>query len=87
MESRLSGKWLARDALNGRTPEVVAFSTVKVSGCLSTAILAPAAGSIGVGAEMFTPGSGPATVGLRGLELFSVAHAVNVQTTASAPMP
>ena len=48
---------------------------------------APAAGSIGLGAVMFTPGIGPATVGLRGLELFEVAHAtVIAQTPASAPM-
>ena len=66
----------------------MAFSTVKVSGCLSTAILAPAAGSTGLGAVIFTPGIGPASVGLRGFELFEVAHAtVNVPTAANAPMP
>ena len=48
---------------------VAAFSTTSVTGCLSTGTLVPL-GSTGVGGVMFTPGIGPATVGLSGFALF-----------------
>jgi hypothetical protein len=55
--------------LSGRGLFVVAFWTVRVTGCWSTEICAPADGDIGAGAVMLTPGIGPATEGLNGFEL------------------
>jgi hypothetical protein len=46
-----------------------AFSISSVTGCLSEGTWA-LTGSSGFGAEISTPGKGPATVGLSGVELF-----------------
>src|ERR1051325_771884 len=53
----------------------------RVIGCLSTAIFDPVCGSSGFGAVMSTPGIGPATVGLRGFELFVDSHPVATSAT------
>src|SRR5262249_24781529 len=65
---------------NGRTPLLDEFSMSSDNGCSSTAILARTTGSRTFGAEISTPGIGPATVGLRGFELFELWHAVRVAT-------
>src|SRR5206468_11976795 len=60
----------------GRGPFDDAFSSSSVTGWLSTSIRAPF-GSSNFGAEISTPGSGPATVAVSGFELFDVSHAVS----------
>src|SRR5437588_12445248 len=68
---------------SGRTPLVPAFSASSVIGCWSTGILMLAAGSSVFGAEIDTPGIGPAISGLSGLELLLAVHAdeaINVTT-------
>src|SRR5262245_32131491 len=46
-------------------------------GCCDSLILKPCAGSTSVGALMTTPGIGPATEGLSGVELFLASQAVS----------
>src|SRR5262249_62012104 len=72
---------------SGRTPLVDAFSISNVIGCLSTAILAPLVGSRILGVVISTPGIGPATVGVSGLELFVVTHAPAASGTVTTPAP
>src|SRR5438046_10040241 len=55
-----------------------------VTGCLSTAIFWPANGSSIFGVEISTPGIGPATDGLSGVELLDDSHAVRAAAVASA---
>jgi hypothetical protein len=45
----------------------------------------PLTGSSILGAEIVTPGIGPATEGLSGVELFDASHALNATTTAATP--
>jgi hypothetical protein len=68
--------------LRGRTPDVLAFSMVSVTGWRSTATRAPVDGSRTFGAEIATPGMGPATVALSGFELLVLSHA-DMTTAAS----
>ena len=73
----LANSWLPNDESvdtwnsydSGRTPFVVAFFTVSVIGWSLIEIWAFADGVTTLGALMVTPAIGPATVGLRGLEL------------------
>src|SRR5437773_1150489 len=46
----------------------------------------PACGSSIRGAEISTPGIGPATEGLSGFELLDASHALSASTAASSPM-
>src|SRR5262252_715517 len=77
--------WKAYES--GRTPVVPAFSASSVSGCWSTAILTPDDGSSVFGAEISTPGIGPATSGLNGVELFDVEQAAAAVSGMIASRP
>ena len=69
--------------VSGRGPFDEEFSIKSVTGWLSTSIRAPF-GSSSFGAEISTPGIGPAIVELKGLELFFVSQAASASTSGSA---
>ena len=73
---KLASVATSKEYVSGRTPDVDAFSISSVTGCLSTAILTPLTGSSISGAEMFTPGIGPAIVGASGSELLFATQAL-----------
>src|SRR4051794_30861468 len=52
-------------------------------GCCDSLYLKPCAGSISFGAVISTPAMGPATEGLRGLELFLASHPVNAKVSVA----
>src|SRR5690242_9840102 len=56
-----------------------------VIGCLSTGIFMPVGGSSTFGAVMSTPGIGPATVGLSGLELLDASQALAMIAASARP--
>src|SRR5436189_1591840 len=56
-----------------------------VTGCFSMEILEPGPGSSIFGAEISTPGIGPATLALSGFELLLASHAVSDNAAARTP--
>src|SRR5262245_25932375 len=70
---------------SGRTPELDEFSISSETGCSSTAIREPTAGSRTFGALISTPGIGPATAGLSGFELFEASHAATASIAVHTP--
>ena len=71
----------------GRTPVEDAFSISSVIGCFSIAIFVPVCGSSSFGAEISTPGIGPATVGVSGFELLTVSQATVANNATPTPNP
>src|SRR5450759_4496890 len=76
---------MSNEYVSGRTPLLPAFSMSKVTGCFSMEIFVPGVGSSIFGAEMSTPGIGPATDGLSGVELLLASHADNDTAATRTP--
>jgi hypothetical protein len=69
----------------GRTLLLVALSSVRVTGCASFRMRCPSRGWTGLGAVMFTPGSGPAIVGLSGFSDFVSVQPAPVRESRRSP--
>jgi hypothetical protein len=74
LPAKLASVAISTDSVSGRGPLLEAFSINSVTGCLSTATFEPTSGSSGFGAVISTPGIGPATDGLNGVELFDASQ-------------
>ena len=69
---------------SGRTPLVFEFSIISLIGCCASLSLAPIEGSTRRGAEISTPGMGPATEGLSGVSLFFASQPTRVNNKPAA---